>query len=379
MKRSLPTIIGVVVLLLLCWWGLQALTRSAIGLGQPGSTYNTRENGTAALQRWLEDIGYKTKRLEYVEWQFEQEQKAIFIITPTNPSITQSEVRETMRWLNDGGLLIMVADEDNALLREFNITLSANNIISPTKILQPLPNLPVTTLNIEQARYFETVRNDGVVLAGSLKEPIVLTFKQGQGRVYLLSSLDLVSNQGLLNEQHARLVLNMTGSQPEGTTFYFDEIHHGRALPPKRPPGPAETYPPLVAAIVYSALVLGLWALWSGRRFGTVMPTKAEVAKRSSAEYVQSMAGLFQRGRQTGYMLAHYKTAFKRRIAKPYGFSPKLEDAEYVRELSRFTDVEEQRLLSLLNAMSMDNPSEEALLKLTNAADDFAKEFESTN
>lgn len=377
MRRfALPLII--MVLVAGCYFAFRALIRDIPTRSEPGSIYNTTPSGSAAMQRWLDDIGYKVETMEYIEWEFSEQQDAVLILAPS--SFFQAGEPETiLEWVRDtGGTLVIADNRENSIHRELNIQLSDEDatLSGAVSIGQPLANPGVPELSLPVGTpYFVTSRRDVAVLVGSEEQPVVLAVAEGRGVIYLVSSFDLVSNLGLRTENNARLAQNLLSRVPEGGTVVFDEIHHGRALPPKVPRNPV-VFSPLVAAVIYSALVIGLWAWLNGRRFGTVVPLREEVARRSSAEYVQSMAGLFQRGRQTGYILSHYKTVFKRRIAKPYGFNPRLADADYVRELSRFTSVDEARLLGLLQALSNPNPSEEALLRLVNAADAFALEFE---
>lgn len=378
MRRfALPLII--VVLVGGCYFVFRALVNDIPARYEPGSVYNTEADGSAALQRWLTDLGYQVETMEYVEWEFSEEQDAVLILDPTS-FFQPGEPETILEWVRDtGGTLIIAADLDNGLYRELNVELTDfdTTVSGVITTAQPLGNPAAPALSLPNpAPYFITSRRDAAVLAGAEDKPVVLAVTEGRGMVYMISSFDVLSNLGLRVENNARLAQNLLSRVPEGGTVVFDEIHHGRALPPKVPRNPV-VFSPLVAAVIYSALVIGLWAWLNGRRFGTVVPLREEVARRSSAEYVQSMAGLFQRGRQTGYILSHYKTAFKRRIAKPYGFNPRLVDEDYVRELSRFTRVDEGRLLGLLQALGNPNPSEEGLLRLVNAADAFALEFES--
>lgn len=169
--------------------------------------------------------------------------------------------------------------------------------------------------------YFERVRPNSQVIVGSEAQPTTLGISRGRGMIYASTNIWLFTNAGLFYESNAKIILNMVNRMPAGSVIAFDEVHHGRALPPKAAPVPAQPYSPLVAAMVYSAMVVGLWALLSGRRFGQIVPSRIDLMRRNSSEYVQSMANLFQRGRQAEHMQAHYKTYLKRRVAKPYGIN----------------------------------------------------------
>jgi hypothetical protein len=374
MRRIWPFLIVGVIIAGVIWLG--SLVDDLPSISIPGSVYNTDKDGGAALERWLIALDYDVERMEYVEWEFTPEQDALLVLAPS-VFFQASETDTVLEWVRDtGSTLIVVDDSENGLHRALNISVADEKIQTKVDLNQPLGNPPATALTPREfTPALATSRRDVAVLAGTEAEPIVLAVAEGRGMVYFVSSLDVITNQGLRDENNPRVLQNLLSRVPQGGTVLFDEIHHGRALPPKIPRKPV-ILSPLVAGIVYTALVIGLWALLTGRRFGSIVPTRLEVARRSSAEYVQSMAGLFQRGRQTGYILGHYKTAFKRRIAKPYGFNPRLADEQYVREISRFTTVDEPRLLGLLTALSNTRPSEESLLRLVNAADAFAAEFQ---
>jgi hypothetical protein len=75
------------------------------------------------------------------------------------------------------------------------------------------------------------------------------------------------------------------------------------------------------------------------------------------------MADLFQRGGKRNFVRQHYYTAFKRRLARPYGINPNLDDEDFVAELSRQRDVDATVLRGLLGRLRQSQISEEALLR----------------
>lgn len=372
MQRAKPFIIIAVIILAI--WGLSSLVSERTTIGEPGSVYSTSEAGLAALERWLDELDFETRRFEREEWLLDEEVDALLIVAPRN-AITEDEIGETLAWVRQtGGTLVLAADADNAFFRELNVTIDEEAPGGEAGSANPLARPPVARLSGGYPA-LATTRRDAAVIVQSEGKPYVLAFAEGGGLIYVSSRTDIWSNQGLRDEANARLVLNTLSRVPPRGTVLFDEIHHGRGLPPPIPRNPT-VFPPLVAALVYSALVIGLWAFFAGRRFGSPVPMRMEVARRTSAEYVQSMANLFERGRQTGYILTYYKTAFKRRLARPFGFNPRIDDERFVRELSRYTSVDEQGLAQLLQAMSADRPAEATLLRLVHESDGFAARLE---
>jgi hypothetical protein len=98
------------------------------------------------------------------------------------------------------------------------------------------------------------------------------------------------------------------------------------------------------------------------------VPLREEITLRSSAEFVENMADLFQRGGKRGYMAQHYYTTFKRALAKPLGINPQLPDDAFVREISRFRAINEEELLSLLQRLRSIPKTEAELLATVNSA-----------
>ncbi len=378
-RRGIIPAVLVVLLIGGCFWLLTSVKRSVPSLGPPGSMYNTDDDGAAALQRWLAAIGYKAESFEYRQWQFDDKADALLIFTPSDP-ITQQEVDVALDWVSTtGGTLIVVDSFSNPFFEHYNLRLAsdAEPLTNTTVLLQqPLANPSVKDMTVRSSLSFETNRSNGVVLAEVQGQPVLVAISEGSGMIYLCSAPDLFSNTGLINENNARVMLNMLSHVPQNGRVLFDEVHHERNIPPA-PPGKPVAFPPLVAALIYLAVILGMWALLTGRRFGALVPLRSEMAQRSSAEYIQSMAILFRRGRQSSYILQHYKQMFKRRLATPYAINPNSADADFIRELQRFVTLDAARLAALLQALSIERPSEDHLLRSVHATDTFIHELES--
>jgi propanediol dehydratase small subunit len=105
------------------------------------------------------------------------------------------------------------------------------------------------------------------------------------------------------------------------------------------------------------------------------VPFREETARRSSAEYVENMADLYQRGRKRAFIVRHIHTSFKRHIARPFGINPHLDDEDFVTELARYREVDEQRLLALLKRMRRTDVSEDELLRIASERDAILQEM----
>jgi hypothetical protein len=116
--------------------------------------------------------------------------------------------------------------------------------------------------------------------------------------------------------------------------------------------------------MAYALLATVFYLALNGRRFGRPIPLKEDVALRSSAEYVESMADLFQRSGKRSYIGRHYHTNFKRRLAKPYGINPQIDDDAFVRELARFREIDEATLSALLARLRSESLDEAGLVRV---------------
>jgi hypothetical protein len=214
---------------------------------------------------------------------------------------------------------------------------------------------------VQTGRVLVPRRSDYVKLLGPPDGIVLVGIKHGRGYVYLSAASYPFTNEGLRDSENAALVLNMLRRVPAGGRIEFDEYHHGFFSPPST--GTILLGSPWGWAAAYALVVLAIYLIVGGRRFGRPVPLAEDVVRRSSAEYVESMADLFQRGGKRAYILRHYHAAFKRRVARPYGINPRIDDAEFVRELARFRELDEPALLALLTRLGNAQASEAELVR----------------
>jgi len=120
--------------------------------------------------------------------------------------------------------------------------------------------------------------------------------------------------------------------------------------------------------VIFSFVVSFAYLFVNGQRFGRVTPLPQEIARRSPAEYVQSMAQLFRRAGKRHMIMQHYHQQLKRSLGKPYRINANLPDGEFVVELARYRDVDQAALSKTLGALDQRDVSERALVKLADDA-----------
>lgn len=340
------------------------------------TTYSSAEWGALALYNWARAMGYDGRRLEYRPFELEEEDAALVILNPSEP-INRAQAREALDWVEGGGTLIFADDTPifagapNALLDELDVEIAVYS--TTTEIERAAPSQPVLDQPptgealLRTGRILVPRREDYVKISGPPGAVVIAGIKHGRGYVYLSTATYPFTNQGLRDAENAALVLNMLRRVPAGGRILFDEYHHGFFTRPST--GSVLLGSPWGWAATYATTAIALFLILSGRRFGRPVPLVEEMARRSSAEYIESMADLFQRGGKRAYILGHYHTAFKRRLARPYGVNPQLDDAEFARELARFRAVDEPALLALLDRLRGERLSEAGLVRAVAEAD----------
>ncbi len=347
--------------------------------GQPGSTRSSSDQGAYGLFVWLREIGYDARRLEFRAWTIPDEAAALFIIAPRAEAITTEQAVETLRWVRNGGILVLVAPDPpsllrpNALLDEIGATVAVPADASPAEhagVSQPLlVDPPVTGVPVRTAAALRLDRDDYAPILMTQHGPALAGIQEGRGYVYLTTATYPFTNGGIREPGSAALILNLLRGVPQGALVLFDEYHHGYNRPPSLRSTAFEqgwAWP-----VLYLLLVLGGYLALSGRRFGRAVPLREDVQQRSSAEYVRSLASLLRRAGQRAHIAGHFRADLKRRLARPYGFAPPDDDDTFVRELQRFGGVtgdQATQVRDLLHALAHD-PDDEQLVRLVRQID----------
>lgn len=347
------------------------------------TTYSSSAGGALALLRWTQSLGYDVRRLEYREFAVDAQTDALFILGPSEP-LNRTEAMVVLDWVELGGTLILAEERPglfggaSTILEELDLAFRAYEgdtdggllaeVIENAAVLQPALNTPpVREVQVRTSQIIQTERDDVALLVGLPDGVVLLGLRYGAGYIYVSSAVYPFTNDGLDDEQNAALVLNLLRNIPEDGRILFDEYHHGYFTPPSLRTIVLST--PWGWALIYALAVIAMYLILTGRRFGRPIPLREEVARRSSAEYVESMADLFRRGGKRDFVLKHYYTTFKRRLARPYGVNPNLDDAAFVEELARYRDIDTAAMQTLLKRLRVHSQNEDALLRVVAESD----------
>lgn len=363
------------------------------------TTHSSAPHGALALMRWTESLGYDAQRLEYTSFVLDEQDDALVVLNPTELfNRTQSEM--VLDWVEAGGVLLLAHDfpmlfGGNPILDELDMNIRAYNDqfgdageIARAPVMQPVLHAPSTTSVLAQTSYVLNVaRHDAASLVGvplsemsdapdegqtspdtpDTFQAVVVGVKHGQGYIYVSSATYPFTNEGLRDNDNAALVLNMLRRVPPGGRIQFDEWHHGYFTPPSLRSTMMDN--PWGQAVIYSLVVVALFLVANGRRLGKPVPLPETLVRRSSAEYIESMADMYRRGKKRDFIQRHYYTSLKRRLARSHAINPHQDNAAFVRELARYRDIDEAALLALLERLERGTASENDLLTLVDESD----------
>ena len=168
-----------------------------------------------------------------------------------------------------------------------------------------------------------------VVHLATPRAPLLIDYPHGRGRIILLSDPYIVANGGIGLKDNLTLATNLLAVP--GGLIAFDEFHQGHGTTHNELVSYFEGTP--VLAIAGQIVFLILLMLWTrGRRFARPLPLP-QVDRRSSLEFVASMAELQQRARAYDLAIENIYSRLRRVLARYAGVdynSPRREIAERI-------------------------------------------------
>ena len=172
-----------------------------------------------------------------------------------------------------------------------------------------------------------------VVHLTSSNSVLLLDYPHGQGRIVVLSDPFIVANGGIGLKDNLQLATNLLSSS-DGM-IAFDEYHQGRGVTRNAFASYFAGTP--VLAICGQIVLLILLMLWTrGRRFARPLPLPV-VDRRSSLEFVVSMAELQQRAKAFDLAIENIYSRTRRVLTRYAGLdynSPRSEIAKRVADRS---------------------------------------------
>ncbi len=312
------------------------------------STYNAGPTGTRALFDVLNEAGYKVTRWrESPDSLLSQSRSRIstfVVVGRTQLPFEEAEARNLLLWVKQGGRLVLIDRKPDAKLLppsgSWSIEIqilqyvlanvdpgNATEMTQDTKAIHPVqPTL--LTQNVEAVKPSRFASNielsykkaklvvsrlpdespsptplneeteapanpAPVVHLGDSRGSTLVDYPHGAGSITVLSDPYIVANGGISLADNLQLAINILGGSKG--VIAFDEFHQGRGATHNALGAYFAGTP--VLAICGQVTLLILVIIWTrGRRFARPLPLP-QIDRRSSLEFVASMAELQQRSR----------------------------------------------------------------------------------
>jgi hypothetical protein len=173
---------------------------------------------------------------------------------------------------------------------------------------------------------------------------LLLEYPHGQGTIVLLSDPFIVANNGINRADNLQLAVNVVTGH--GGLVAFDEFHQGRSATHNALIQYFEGTP--VIAICGQFVLIGLMVIWSrGTRFARPLPLP-QVDRRSSLEFVASMAELQQRARAHDLALENIYGRVRRVLVRHGGVNHNSPRAEIAKRVAARSGINQQKLETLM-------------------------------
>lgn len=191
------------------------------------------------------------------------------------------------------------------------------------------------TTPLSPAPVVDLLKDDKILLAD---------FAHGQGRIVILSDPFIVANGGINLQDNLQLAINLVSGR-EGT-IAFDEFHQGRGTTHNAFANYFAGTPVLgIAAQIALLIILVLWT--RGRRFARPLPLP-HVDRRSTLEFVASMAELQQRARAFDLAIENIYGRTRRVLARYAGVDYNSSRAEIAGRVASRSSLEAHSLETLM-------------------------------
>ena len=358
------------------------------------STYHSGPTGTRALHDFLSESGYKV-----IRWRESPDKllgdsgslvKTFVVIGETQAPFTEDEAKALHKWVAKGGRFVFINrwvsnvlvpkskgwnvvarmgsfpafDIDPGDANQMTDGVTAVPPVQPTvltrNVLEVMPSrfasrLTVEPPTLEASSSDSAVDDDSVNLDSDVSPtPIVhiadtsgallLDYAYGQGRIVVLSDPYLVSNGGLRLNDNLQLAIN-TLVYRDGLVA-FDEYHQGRGVSRNALATYFAGTP--VLALAAQVILLILLVLWTNaRRFGRPLPL-AKVDRRSSLEFVASMAELQERSRAFDLAIENIYTRTRRVLTRFAGVDHNSPRSEIAERVAARSNIDRQKLETLM-------------------------------
>ena len=333
MKRRY--LLGILAFLIL-WLGVQ-LSQSS----DTGSTFSAKGEGSKALAMLFEEMNFdvRRRRIPFNRYDNQTKDTTLFVVSPG----TFGNEEALLEWVRSGNTLVVV-DGGGSVLASLRKKLGIEREVVAGGLFEVLsaswePSRPVSCLSsypechgIERlavGAYHALISSESFeAVVRSSDAELIFHKYEGEGRIWYIPTVELIKNDFIDRDDNLRLFYQLLGNHG---TIWFDEFHHGY-----RAPVSVEMKEKYDAALLLAwllGIVLVIAALSRIPRFGPALPV-IERPPSGTTDFT-AVLGLLYRDHNAYSVLRHYFTAWKQRVARRFGISPRLSDDAFLEELQK--------------------------------------------
>ena len=337
-----------------CVFGVAMQRASQVEPLAPRARFDdTSPLGGKGLRLLLARLGYKVQRVN-TPLQAVPKDARVWMILDPQTRFSQRENRDLMRWIRNGGTLILAcAPRDDARLLqadggELSSTRLAKQLdISPsdsfTPPFLPLPKMQPLDKNAP-AIYWTGVKNAtssgdtlrvgraALELAGNTGGSQLSRIDVGKGRVFALPDALLFTNYALAKPDNAVLVSNLVRVHAASGAVYFDERNHRDANDKLVAATRILNWfdylwrAPLRYAMLQVLFAGVLWWAFAARRLGAPVPLPAQQPVTRASQFALGMGSLFRKANRPQAAARVLGESFRREVARRTGLPLDAED-----------------------------------------------------
>ena len=374
------------------------------------STYHSGPTGARAFHDFLSESGYKVMRWreepEKLLGKAGENISTFVVIGATRLPFTEEQISALHKWIANGGCFLLIDREPSLRLlpKDVDWAIYSRSLdfpsldidpndasvmtkdVTPYKPVQPtsltrkvesvMPSRFAGRLSVVPVRKPEP-KPGPVIKAGTMPddsppedgppppvgEPIatdgspapvihvadqsgalLVDYAYGDGRIIVLSDPYIVTNRGIRTNDNLQLAINVVTAH-EGL-IAFDEYHQGHGSSGNAFAVYFSGTPVLaIGAQIVLVVLLILWT--NARRFGRPLPL-VQVDRRSSLEFVASMAELQERSRAFDLAIENVYTRTRRVLARYAGVNYNSSRSEIAARIAARSKVEAHQLETLM-------------------------------
>jgi hypothetical protein len=365
-----------------------ALIRPESGSRRAWDLDDTGPSGLAALERWLQAMGYDVRRTTATPLPLNAEAHLFFIFAGTR-YYTAEESSRIRQWVLRGGTAILLGFSlnDSALRDMMDIWPDTRGATGwQHQQVQPLlPDLPAVWDDPYGGRGLDLRIGSALpVLVNEEGVPTLAIHGYGDGLFWFAGSGHTFTNAGLRDANQAALLPALLRTVPPGGVIFIDAYHSdyypaeaAEGLEEARSSSPRTLQEwlyrtPTGQATLTALILIFAYLLLYGRRLGPPLPAVTGQRRREAAEFVAAMAAIQRRAHLRAAVARHHKQRLKRHLGHLLQISPALPDAEFLQRLTTANEQPEpQRLHDAARLLQqLENaPSEEQLVALVTQVD----------